>query len=70
MVVFIFFDCLHLCRTKNKLKSHEKVCENGIPSKEDKVLEFNQYQKSDKALAIIYVDFQSSIKKYGYVEII
>ena len=25
---FYYFNCLHLFRTKNKFKSHKKVCEN------------------------------------------
>ena len=42
-------------RTKSKLESHEKVCESKdfcnviMPSEETKILEINQYQKSDKA---------------------
>ena len=41
-------NCLHSFRTKNKLESHEKVCENRdfcvvvMPTKEIKTLEFNQ----------------------------
>ena len=56
-------------RTENKLKSHEKVCKNkgfcGIlmPSEKDKILEFNQYIKSDKMSYIIYADIESLIKK-------
>ena len=49
-------------RTK-KLESHKEVCENKdfcyviIPSEDTKILEFNHYQKSDKALFIIYLDY-------------
>ena len=32
-------------------------------SKDTKILEFNQYQKFDKALSIIYADHQPFIKK-------
>ena len=43
---------LHSFRTENKLRSHEQVCKDfcGIvmPSEKDKILEFNQYMKSDK----------------------
>ena len=45
------WNCLHSFRTKNKLKSHEKICKSkdfcGIimPSEKDKILEFNQYIK-------------------------
>ena len=55
------FYCLncHFLRIKNKLEPHKKVCENKdfcdavISSEVTKVLEFNQYQKSDKAPFII-----------------
>ena len=62
---------LHSFRTENKLKSHEKVCKNkyfcGIlmPSEKDKILEFNQYMKSDKMPYTIYADIESLIRKIG-----
>ena len=64
-------NCLYSFRTEteNKLKSHEKVCKNkdfcGIlmPSENDKILEFNQYMKSDKMSYIIYTDIESLIRK-------
>ena len=34
-----------------------------MPSKDTKILEFNQYQKSDKAPFIIYADLESLIEK-------
>ena len=46
---FYCLNCLHSFKTKNKLKSHEKVCQNkkffGIimPLEKDNILEFNQY---------------------------
>ena len=61
------FYCLNCCynsfRTKNKIELHKRVCENKdfcnviMPSEDPKILEFNQYQKSDKAPFIIYADF-------------
>ena len=53
--------CSFICKRK-KLESHKKVCENKgfcnvtMPSEDIKVLEFNQYQKSDKTSFIIYAD--------------
>ena len=50
---------LHSFRTKNKLESYEKVCENKdfcnviISFEDTRILEFNQYQKSDKAPFVI-----------------
>ena len=54
---------------KNKLESHKKVCENKdfcnvvMPSEDTKILEFNQYYKSDKATLNIYADLESLIEK-------
>ena len=56
---FYCFNCLHPFRTKNKLESHKKVCENKdfcnviMTSEDTKILELIQYQKSDKAPCII-----------------
>ena len=66
---FHCLNSLYSFRTKNKLKSHEEVCKNkdlyGIlmPSEKDKILEFNQYMKSDKKPYIIYADIESLIQK-------
>ena len=52
---FYCLSCLHSFRTKSKLDSHKKVCENKdfcnvvMLSEDSKILEFNKYQKSDKA---------------------
>ena len=61
-------NCLYSFRKENKLKSHKKVCKNkdfcGIvmASKQDNILEFNQYMKSDKISCIIYADIESLIR--------
>ena len=56
--------CLHSFATENKRKFHKKVCENVATSFEDtKILEFNQYQKSDKVPFIIYADLKCLIEK-------
>ena len=55
------FECLHSFRTKKQLESHKIVCENKdfcnviMPYGDTKLLEFNQYQKSDKAPFIFSV---------------
>ena len=36
-----------------------------MPSEDSKILEFNQYQKSDKAPFVIYADLECLIKKIG-----
>ena len=61
--------CHHSFATEKKLESHKKACENKdfcnaiMPSEETKILEFNQYQKSDKALFIIYAHLECIIEK-------
>ena len=47
---FYCLNSLHSFRTKNKLESYKKACENKdfcnivMPSEDPKILEFNQYQ--------------------------
>ena len=66
---FYCLNCLHSLRTKNKLESHKKLCQNKdfcnviMLSEDTKVLEFNQYQKSDKAPFIICADLECAIEK-------
>ena len=58
----MIFYCFHCFRTENKLKSHKKGCKNkdfcniAMPYEDTKILEVDQYQKSDKAQIIAYVD--------------
>ena len=66
---FDCLNCLHSFTTKSNLQSHNRVCENKyfciviIPSEDTKMLELNQYQKSDKAPFIIYADLECKIEK-------
>ena len=59
---FYCLNCLYSFAAEKKLESQKKVCENKdfynviIPFEDTKLLEFNQYQESDKAPFIIYVD--------------
>ena len=52
---FYCLNCLHSFATENRRRSHKKVredkdfCNVVMPSEDTKILEFNQYQKSDKA---------------------
>ena len=58
-----------LLEQKNKLKLHKRAGENkdfcyiNMFSDDTEMLEFNQYQKSDKALCIVYADLQCIIEK-------
>ena len=66
---FSCLKCLHSFATKSKCQSHKKVCENkdfcniAMPSENNKILEFNQYQKTDKAQLIIYADLECLTEK-------
>ena len=57
-------------KEKNKLESYKKVSENKdfcnvvMPFEDTKILEFNQYHKSDKARFIIYADLEC-LKAYS-----
>ena len=68
-MTFIVWTDLIPLQQKNKLGSYKRVCENRelcntiMPSEETKKLEFNQYQKPDKALFIIYADLECLIEK-------
>ena len=52
-----------------EIESYKKVCENKdfcrviMPFEDTKILEFNQYQKSDKAPFIIYAGLECIIEK-------
>ena len=67
-IVWIVFILLE----KNKLQSHKKVRENKdfcnikIVSEDTKILEFNQYKKSDKGPLIIYADLECLIEKIDW----
>ena len=66
---FYCLNCLHSFTTKSKLELHKKVCDNKdfcnviMLPEGTKILEFNQYQESDRGPFIIYADLQSIIEK-------
>ena len=65
---FYCLNCPHSFATK-KIESHKNVSENKnfpnivMPSEDTKILEFNQYQKSDKAPFIIYAYLECIVEK-------
>ena len=66
---FYCLNCLHSLATGNKRESQENVfekkkdfCNTVMPSEDTKILEFNQYQKSDEASFIIYSDHECIIE--------
>ena len=56
-------NCLHSFRIKNKLESHKDFCYLIIRFSKTKLLEFNQFQKSDKVPFIIYANLECIIEK-------
>ena len=66
------FDCLncfHSYRTKNKLESHKKIYENRdychvqMPNEYNKIIKYNQGEKSIKLPFIIYADLECLLEK-------
>ena len=61
---FYCLNCLHTFVTENERESHKQVCEDKdfcnfvVASEDTEILEFNQYQKSDKAPFIISADLE------------
>ena len=68
-MIFIVQTNFILLDEKTNLNSIKKVCENKdlcnviTPSEEKKILEFNQYQKTDTTPFIIYVDLECLMEK-------
>lgn len=58
-------NCLHAFRTKHKVESDKKVCEDKdfcdfvMLSEDIKILEFKQYQKFVKNPSVIHTDLES-----------
>ena len=61
---FVVWKAFTLSQQKKKRELHKNVCENNyfghvaVPSEVTKILESNQYQKSDKSLSVIYTDLE------------
>ena len=66
---FYCLNCFHSYRKENKLKKHEKVCNDHdycyveMPDKFNKILKYNHGEKSIKAPAIIYADLGRLLEK-------
>ena len=66
---FYCINCLHSCRTKNKLKKYYNVHKNHdyfyveMPKEENKILKYNHGEKSMKVPFIDYADLQSLLEK-------
>ena len=61
---FYFLIFFHSITTENKRESHKKLCESNdfcnvvMPFEDTKILDFDQYQKFDKATFVIYADLE------------
>ena len=66
---FYCLNCFHSYRTENKLKKHEKVCNDHdycyveMPNDHNKILKYNYRGKSLKVSAIIYADLECLLEK-------
>ena len=66
---FYCLNCFHSYRTKNKLDSHKKICENHeychieMPTKNNNIIKYNQGEKSLKLPFIIYGDLECLLEK-------
>ena len=67
-VDFYCLNCFHAYRTKNNLK-HKKICENHdychveMPNEDNKIIKYNQGEKSIKSPFIIYADLVCLLEK-------
>ena len=67
--VFYCLNCFHSYRTKNKLETHKKICENHnycnieMPTKNNNIIKYNQGEKSIKLPFVIYADLECLLEK-------
>ena len=66
---FYYLKCFHSYSTKEKLKKHEKLCNDHdycyveMPSDNNKILKYNHGEKSMRAPFVIYADLECLLKK-------
>ena len=66
---FYCLNCFHSYRTKSKLEAHKKICENRnycnveMPNEDNKIIKYNQGEKSIKSPFIIYADLECLLEK-------
>ena len=70
---FYCLNCFHSCSTKNKLKKHERVCNDHdychieMPNKDNKILKYDHGEKSLKAPFMIYTDLECLLVKNTFM---
>ena len=66
---FYCLNCFHAYRTKNKLETHKKICENHdycpleMPNEDNKIIKYNQGEKSIKSPFVIYAELECLLEK-------
>ena len=66
---FYYLNCFHAYRTENKLEKHKKICENHhycyaeMPNEDNKMIKYNQGEKSIKPPFITYADLKCLLEK-------
>ena len=66
---FYCLNCFHSYRTRNKLESHKKICENHdycnveMPTKSNNIIKYNQGEKSIKLPFVIYTHLECLLEK-------
>ena len=66
---FYCLNCFCAYSTKNKLEAHKKICENHnycnveMPNEDNKIIKYNQGEKSIKLPFVIYADLECLLEK-------
>ena len=66
---FYCLNCFHSYRTEHKLEKHKEICENHdychveMPNEDNKIIKYNQGEKSIRSPFIIYVDLECLLEK-------
>ena len=66
---FYCLNCFNSYRTKNKLETHKKICENHdycrieMPTKDNNIIKYNQGENSIRMPFTIYADLECLLKK-------
>ena len=66
---FYCLNCFHSYKTKNNLEAHKKICENHnycyveMPNEDNKIIKYNQGEKSIKLPFVSYADLECLLKK-------
>ena len=69
--VFYCLNCFHSYRTKNKLETQKKICENRdycrveMPTKDNNKIKYNHGEKFIKLPFVVYADLECLLEKMG-----